>query len=149
MNETTKKIMELREEISRLECEIRELEQKNSNFYIGVYSICDGDYWDEYYCRLGFISEELAKKWVKEQKCDNGVYDARYFEVTEDKYKRFGDWYALDTLQRSINTYNSEIQKLECVYTFEESVNNAIVNLSKEIGIKYLSSMHPVEDVFV
>lgn len=150
MNETTNKINELRNEMRQLEYKIRELERENSNFYIGVYSIGDGDYWDEYYCRLGFISEEKAKTWVEEYLNDNDeVFDTRYFEVSEEKYKKFGDWYELDMLHKSLNTYNSEIRKLEHVYEFVESVNEAIVNVSEEIGINDLSSMHPDEDVFL
>ena len=146
MNETTKKIEELRDEIERLEYEIRELERKNSNFYIGVYVIGDGDYWDEYYTRLGFISEEQAKNWVVEQEDDENVYSAKYFEVTEEIYNKYWDWYCLDKLQKSINRYNTAIDNLEGVDSFEDSINKAITDLAEKLEIKYLSFMHPVND---
>ena len=42
MNETTKRIKELRNEVDRINHEIFELERKNSNYYIGVYSVIIG-----------------------------------------------------------------------------------------------------------
>lgn len=143
MNEITKKIEELRDEVYRLNVEIRELEKQNSNYYIGVYEVGDGDYWDEYYCRLGFISETEASVWVDKQYRGDNVYNARYFEVSEEIYNKYGDWCALEKLKQDINTYNKAIKELEGVYDFEKMVNKAIDNLAKEIGIKYLSFMHP------
>ena len=145
MNEVSKRIEELRNEIYRLEGEIRELERQNSNFYIGVCKIGDGDYWDEYYHRLGFISEEQAKTWVDEQERNTDVYNARYFEVTKEIYDKFCDWVCLDKLRISINRYCPSINKLEGVNSFEDSVNKAIKDLAKEIGIEYLSFMHPAD----
>lgn len=142
MNDVTTKINELRDEVERLEYEIRELEKQNSNFYIGVCEIGNGDYWDEYYHRLGFISEEQAKTWVYEQ--DTDVYNARYFEVTKEIYDKFWDWACLDKLRKAINRYDPAINKLEGVDSFEDSVNKAIKDLAKEIGIEHLSFMHPV-----
>ena len=143
MNEITKRIDELRKEINRLDYEIRELERQNSNFYIGVCDIGNGDYWDEYYHRLGFISEENAKAWVSEQLEDEDVYDARYFEVTAEIHNKYNDWVQLDKLKNAINRYNSEIDKLDGVDVFEETVDKAIKALAKEIGIRHLSFMHP------
>lgn len=57
MNDVTTKINKLREEVERLESEIREFELQNSNYYIGVCAIGDGDYWDEYYHRLGLTNK--------------------------------------------------------------------------------------------
>lgn len=145
MNDVKTKINELRDEVERLNYEIRELERQNSNFYIGVYAVGDSDYWDEYYCRLGFISEEQAKAWVDEQEQNIEVVNARYFEVTKEIYNKFGDWVCLDKLQKSINRNNPTIKKLEGVDSFEDSVNKAIEDLSKEIGIKHLSFRHPVK----
>lgn len=143
MNETTKKIEELRNEIATIEQKIRELERVNSNYYIGVYSVGDGDYWDEYYRRLGFISEEKAKEWVEEQEADADVYTARYFEVTEEIYKKYISWENLDNLYTAINMYDKSIDELEGVVKFKDSVEEAIKALANEIGIEFLSFMHP------
>lgn len=149
MNETSKKIKELRNEINRLKDEITELEKKNSNYYIGVIKCGNGDYWDEYYYRLGFITEADAKSWVDHMfnTDEVEVYDATYFEVTKEIYQKYGDWFALDELRCAINTYNTEIRKLEGVYKFINSVDNAMSNIAKEIGIEYLSFMHPGRDI--
>ena len=82
MNETTKKIKELREEVERLNSEIMKLERENSKFYIGVCYDGDDNYRDEYYHRLGYITEEEAKAWANEQLNKEDVYKARYFEIT-------------------------------------------------------------------
>lgn len=142
MNETNIQIKELREKIEELEERIAVLKSKNSNYYIGVYSIGDGNYWDEYYCRLGCITEEQAEDWVNKT-LDGDVYEAWYFDVTEEKYKKFGDWFELDKLRRSINMYNAAISGLKNVDTFVNTVGEAIRELAKEIGIEYLSFMHP------
>lgn len=147
MNETTNKIKELREEIDRIEAEIYKLERQNSNFYIGVCKVGDGDYWDEYYHRLGYTSEDKAKAWVEEQYKDYAVWDAYYFEVSEEMYDKYGDWKILYKLDRRINTYDTAIKNLDGVDEFKKTVSDAIQNVAREIGIEYLSFMHPADDV--
>ena len=144
MNETTKKINELREEIEKLENEIYELKRKNSNYYIGVCKVGDFDYWDEYYYQLGFITEADAEAWVEKQRDDEDcVFDAKYFEVTKEIYDKYDDWYRLDNLKGNINLYSLAINKLEGIDSLRKSVDKAIEDLAKEIGIEYLSFMHP------
>lgn len=144
MNETTKRIKELRNEVDRINHEIFELERKNSNYYIGVYSVGNCDYWDDYYCQLGFITEEQAKTWAKDKRNEfEDVYSARYFEVTEEIYEKFGEWRSLYKLQESIAIGNPAIGKLEGADRFKEVVDEAVTNLTKEIGIEHPSFMYP------
>ena len=143
MNEKSKKIKELRDEVKELLYEIHKLQKENSNYYIGVYSIGNGDYWDEYYCQLGFITEETAKRWTEVLNEEEYVYEVKYFEVTEEIYHKYGDWRYLDELKASIRRYNRAIKNLEGVDSFYETVERAIEDLAKEIGIGHLSFMHP------
>lgn len=145
MNEVNKKIEELRNKISMLEREIADLEEQNSNWYIGMYSIGDGDYWDEYYVRLGYITEDRAIAWVDKTRNNeyDEVYEAHYFPVDKERYDKFGDWCNLDRLLKDINTYSPAIRNLKGAIEFKATVDKAIQDLAKEIGIRYLSYMHP------
>ena len=149
MNETTKKINELREEIARINSEIHKLERENSNFYIGVCYYGDEDYWDEYYSGLGFITEEQAKTWRGERYKDNNVYQVDYFEVTKEIYDKFGSLYNLDRLNHRLIDYDPIIGKLEGFVSFKESVDKAIKDLAKEIGIEDISFMYPEKDIWL
>lgn len=144
MNEITKRIEELKSEIYRIEGEIRELEQKNSNYYIGVYTCGDCDEYEHYYLRLGFISEGEAKEWANKQQEDKYVDSAKYFEVTEEIYDKYYDWYCLDQLRKGINMYNQAIRNLEGIASVEKAVNKAINDIAKELGITSLTYEHPV-----
>lgn len=149
MNEATKKIKELREEIARINTEIRKLERENSNFYIGVRCYGNGDYWDEYYSRLGFITEDKAKTWCSECYEEEDIHNASYFEVTKEIYDKFGSWYNLDRLNYRLKDYDPIIGKLEGFVSFKESVDKAIKDLTKEIGIEFLSFMYIAKDEYL
>lgn len=149
MNETTKKIKELREEIARIKTEIEKLERENSNFYIGVRYYGDGDCWDEYYSRLGFITEDKAKTWRSECYKKGDIHNVSYFEVTKEIYDKFGSWYNLDRLLDGIKMYDPIIGGLEGSANFRASVEKAIKDLTKEIEIEYLSFMYPAEDEYL
>ena len=144
MNEITKRIEELKSEIYRIEGEIRELEHKNSDYYIGVYS-CDecGDY-EHYYRQLGFISEAEAKEWADRQLEDTYADRAEYFVVTKEIYDKYYDWYCLDQLRKGINTYNQAIRNLEGIASVEKAVDKAINDIAKELKISNLTYEHPV-----
>ena len=145
MNETTKKIYEIREEIKKLEWEIFELERKNSDWFIGMYTVGNYDYWDDYYLPLGFITEERAKKWVYDKTEDEDVRDAKYFAVTEEIYYKYREWQYLDDVYFTLKAYSAELNHLEGFYSFKNDVWGAIKNLTKDIGIEedQLSFKHP------
>ena len=143
MNELNEKIWELRDKIEELEHQIEDLERQNSNWYIGVYTIGDGDYWDEFYCQIGYMTEDRAKDWAEYRASNEDIYEARYFAVTEEVYKKYGSWRNLDELSKSINMYDPVVRNLKGVVSFRDDVNQAINDLAKELGIKYLGFMHP------
>lgn len=148
MNEITNKINELKNEKYRIEAEIRELERQNSNYYIGVSYESDGKYgYDKYYYRLGFISEEEANTWVREQLLEDDDWCKTiptYFEVSEEIYKKYNDWATLDKLYMTIDRNDDAIRKLDGLDGFKKTVSDAIENVAREIGIGSLSENYPV-----
>lgn len=111
MMEKSKRIEELKEEVKKLKNEIEELERENSGYFIGVYKTLDGDYSDDNYCRLGFISEAKAKEEIDEIGSENGAVSTRYFEVSKEDYDKFMYWGQLDNLIGAVNLYNPVMKK--------------------------------------
>ncbi len=146
MNEIIERIAKIEEEINRLTEEKRELVKQNSNYYIGVESIGDGNYWDEYIHRLGFITEEVALEWQNED-VPSYVIGREYYAVNEEQYKLYGEWYSLYEAFKAL--YPNCVANLDSVCAARDSIENRILNIVDELAIEYPEFQHISEDLML
>lgn len=132
----SKRIAELEEKIREANDEIYRLKQENNQWFIGKLSIGDGDYWDDWYSTLGFISEAEADKWLDDQMNDNdSIWNGEVFPVTAETYDRYRLWKSyrrlLSTVINARGVVNScklsaDLDVLNSHYEFYEERNEAL-----------------------
>lgn len=87
IEEIDKRISELNSQIRGLKDERYDLECLNKQYFVGHFSTDDGrDYWDEYFCPIGYTTEAEAKAWVEERNDGDSRVPPRYLSLTKEEY---------------------------------------------------------------
>ena len=146
MNEIQNRITEIEKEIDKLNDEKYDLIKQNSNYYIGVEMVGDGDYFEEHIHRLGFVTEDVALRW-KNLPSYTDAMGREYYAVNEKQYKLYGRWYNLDKAKWALLAYG--VSNLDHVSSAIESIEKEISRIINEIGIEDLSSQEICEDLML
>lgn len=87
IEEIDNKINELSSQIQRLKDERHDLERLNKQYFVGHFSNDDGrDYWDEYFCPIGYTTEAEAKAWIEKRDNGDSRVAPRYLSLTKEEY---------------------------------------------------------------
>lgn len=103
--EYLEKLREIDKKIMDLEIAKRDLKKEHSSYYMVVIAHGNGDYWDEYFYPIGFVTDAQAEEWLnKETEDDDSVSwcDTSYFPVNEDVYKAYVSYSKLKEARQSI-----------------------------------------------
>ena len=155
--EYLKKLREIDEKIDDLEIAKRDLKRAHSSYYIVVIAHGNGDYWDEYFYPIGFVTDEQAEKWLeKETEENNSVSwcDTHYFPVGKDVYKAYLSYSRLNEARESImNLSYAPIPGLVDA-EFSSGVVNRLEEKMKELNekhklFKHTSYQHIEKEVYI
>ena len=103
--EYLEKLREIDKKIENLEIAKRDLKKEHSSYYMVVIARGTGDYWDEYFYPIGFVTDAQAEEWLnKETEDDDSVswFDTSYFPVDADVYKAYVLYSKFDVARKSI-----------------------------------------------
>ena len=148
--ELSEQIKEIDKQIEELEERRYELRKQNTGNFIGVVKIGDGDYWDEYYTLLPYMSEEEVIEFCREHssKYFTVSEDLTWFEVDMEQYTKYLDWYWLDKAYDDLFYVVPRIPtKFKDIYKDLKQLCNSLEDIlkdvHKELGIDYPESTHP------
>lgn len=98
--EYMEKMEELNKRKREINEEIRLLEKGHSQYWIGIVSEGDGDYWDEYYTRLGFVTKDKVDAWLEKHE---DAFMVEAMAVDKETYEKYYIWYRLQTIASNMN----------------------------------------------